>query len=135
MRIERQYKSKKMNLMLFYKALSAFSRGAEQQNLCPARISNLVSTCFVLFFILFIYFFAWRRWFVPDWSITVLYQVLLSAVMVIKSGDLFSFFFLIFSLVFSSPSGCQSEFVSSGNIGEVGKMSKRGRKMHFKVSC
>lgn len=71
----------------------------------------------------------------PDWSITVLYQVLLSAVMVIKSGDLFSFFFLIFSLVFSSPSGCQSEFVSSGNIGEVGKMSKRGRKMHFKVSC
>lgn len=135
MRIERQYKSKKMNLMLFYKALSAFSRGAEQQNLCPARISNLVSTCFVLFFILFIYFFAWRRWFMPDWSITVLYQVLLSAVMVIKSGDLFSFFFLIFSLVFSSPSGCQSEFVSSGNIGEVGKMSKRGRKMHFKVSC
>lgn len=135
MRTERQYKSKKMNLMLFYKALSAFSRGAEQQNLCPARISNLVSTCFVLFFILFIYFFAWRRWFMPDWSITVLYQVLLSAVMVIKSGDLFSFFFLIFSLVFSSPSGCQSEFVSSGNIGEVGKMSKRGRKMHFKVSC
>lgn len=102
-RIERQYKSKKMNLMLFYKALSAFSRGAEQQNLCPARISNLVSTCFVLFFILFIYFFAWRRWFVPDWSITVLYQVLLSAVMVIKSGYLFSFFFLNFLSCFSFP--------------------------------
>lgn len=28
----------------------------------------------------------------PDWSITVLYQVLLSAMMVIKCGDLFSFF-------------------------------------------
>lgn len=70
----------------------------------------------------------------PDWSITVLYQVLLSSMMVIKSGDLFSFF-LIFSLVFPSPSGCQSEFVSSGNTGEVGKMSKRRRKMHFIVSC
>lgn len=28
----------------------------------------------------------------PDWSITVLYQVLLSSMMVIKSRDLFSFF-------------------------------------------
>lgn len=28
----------------------------------------------------------------PDWSITVLYQVLLSSMMVIKGRDLFSFF-------------------------------------------
>lgn len=48
-RIERQYISKKMKLMLFYKVLSAFSGEAGQQNLCPVRTSNLVSACFVLF--------------------------------------------------------------------------------------
>lgn len=41
--IERQNKSKKINQMLFYKTLSAFSREIGQQNVCPARISNLVS--------------------------------------------------------------------------------------------
>lgn len=53
--------------------------------------------------------------------------------MVRKSSEI-GFYFL-FLFVFPSSPDCQGEFVSSGNVGEVGKMSKRGWKMHFKVSC
>lgn len=68
-----------------------------------------------------------------DKSISVLYYLLLPFVMV-REGLQICFYFILF-LVFPSSSGCQGEFLSSGNVGEVGKMSKRGCKAHFKGSC